>query len=271
MVRDHNLLIIEKIVGNNSIKTKQEIAYLREGGKILREALNMAKEKAQSQAGQVSTLDISLAAEKVILSYGAEPAFKNYSADGLNYFPETACVSLNDEIVHGIPRKNRLIKSGDIVKIDVGVKYKNLFTDAALSVIVGKGTERAKKLVKITRESLEIGLREIKAGKFLGDYGNAVENFVRKNGFYTVRGLVGHGVGYEVHEAPQIPNYGQVGTGIKWEEGMVIALEPMVNEKGSDIKLGYDQMTFLTKKGGLSAHFEDTVVVTKNGCEILTR
>ncbi len=257
---------------NISIKTNQEIASLREGGKILREALNVAKKKAQfSIVEKVSTLEVSLAAEKIILARGAEPAFKGYSSDGENPFPETACVSLNDEIVHGVPLKNRLIKSGDIVKIDVGVKYKNLFTDAAISVIVGKGSEQAKKIVKVTRESLEIGLREIRAGKHLGDYSEAVEKFVVKNGFHVVRGLVGHGVGHEVHEAPQIPNFGQAGTGIKWREGMVIALEPMVNEFNSGIKVGSDQMTFLTKKGGLSAHFENTVVVTKNGCEILTR
>jgi methionyl aminopeptidase len=254
-----------------TIKTKQEIADLKEGGKILREALNKAKEKALSSRGDVSTLEVSLEAEKVILSRGAEPAFKNYSSDGIIFFPETACVSLNDEIVHGIPLKNRFIKPGDIVKIDVGVKWKNLFTDAAISVIVGKGTETAKKIVQVTRESLEVGLREIKAGKYLGDYGEAVDNFVHKKGFYAVRGLVGHGVGHEVHEAPQIPNYGKAGTGLQWKEGMVIALEPMVNEKSSSIKVGSDQTTFLTKKGGLSAHFEDTVAITKNGFEFLTR
>ena len=118
---------------------------------------------------------------------------------------------------------------------------------------------------------MEVGLKEIKAGKHLGDFGEAVENFVKQNGFYVVYGLVGHGVGHAVHEAPQIPNFGDAGTGIRWKEGMVLALEPMVNEKGNSIKIARDQMTFLTKKGGLSAHFEDTVVVTKNGCEILTR
>ncbi len=253
------------------IKTTQEIADLKEGGKILREALNMAKEMARSSTGQVSTMDINLAAEKVILDRGGKPAFKGYPEGDSNPFPATACVSLNNEIVHGVPSTNRFVQPGDIVKIDVGVKYKNLFTDAALSIIVGKGSETAKKIVKITRESLEIGLREIKAGNFLGDYSQAVEQFVVKNGFYVVRGLVGHGVGYEVHEAPQIPNFGKAGTGMRWKEGMVIALEPMVNEKNSSIKLGSDGLTFLTKKGGLSAHFENTVVVTKNGCEILTR
>jgi len=257
---------------SESIKTSQEIESLREGGKILREALNAAKAKSLSSMEQsVSTLDVSLAAEEVILAHGATPAFKGYPEGDENPFPETACVSLNDEIVHGVPSKNRLIKSGDIVKIDVGVKHKNLFTDAAISVIVGKGSAEAQKIVKVTRESLEIGLRELKAGKFLGDYGNAVEKFVVKNGFYVVRGLVGHGVGHAVHEAPQIPNFGKAGTGIKWKEGMVIALEPMVNELNSSIKLGSDGLTFLTKKGGISAHFEDTVVITKKGCEILTR
>ncbi len=254
-----------------TIKTEQEIKDLREGGKILREALNVAKEKALSSTGQVSTMDVNLAAENLILSRGGKPAFKGYPEGDPNPFPATACVSLNDEIVHGIPSKHRLIKPGDIVKIDVGVIWKGLFTDAAISVIVGKGSERAQKIVKVTRECLEIGLKEIKAGKNLGDYGQAVEQFVTKKGFYVVEGLVGHGVGYEVHEDPQIPNYGRAGTGMKWREGMVIALEPMVNEFSSGIKLGSDQTTFLTRKGGLSAHFENTVAITKNGCEVLTR
>jgi methionyl aminopeptidase len=256
---------------SESIKTSQEIDILREGGKILREALKVAKEKAQSSTGQVSTMDVNLAAEEVILSYGAEPAFKGYPEGDPNPFPATVCVSLNNEIVHGVPKRDCFIKPGDIVKIDIGVKWKGLFTDAARSVIAGKGSEDAKRIVKVTRESLEIGLKAIQAGRHLGDFGEAVEKFVVKNGFHVVRGLVGHGVGHAVHEAPQIPNFGKAGTGIKWREGMVIALEPMVNEKNSSIKLGSDGLTFLTKKGGLSAHFEDTVVVTKNGCEILTR
>ncbi len=255
-----------------SIKTKQDIVKLKESGKILKEALKVAKDKTQeAKRHKVSTLDISLAAEKVILSYGAEPSFKGYAPDGENPFPETACVSINNEIVHGVPNANRFIQVGDIVKVDIGVRHKNLLTDAARSFIVGKGNEKAKKIVATTRECLEVGIKEIKAGKYLGDYGEAVEKFVLKKGFHVVRGLVGHGVGYEVHEPPQIPNFGRVGTGIKWREGMVIALEPMVNEFSSSIKVGSDHMVFLTKKGGLSAHFEDTLVITKNGCEILTR
>jgi methionyl aminopeptidase len=251
------------------VKKQSDIVELREGGKILREALLMAMEKVQEG---VSTLDISLEAEKVILSYGAEPAFKGYSPDGLDPFPETACVSLNDEIVHGIPLKDRIIKRGDLVKIDVGVRYKNLITDSARTMIAGgEGSEITQKLLEITKKSLDIGIKEIKAGKYLGDYGEAVENFVLKNGFKVVHGLVGHGVGYEVHEAPQIPNFGKAGTGIQWREGMVIALEPMVNQFSSGIRIGDDQTTFLTRDGGLSAHFEDTLVVTKNGTENLTR
>jgi methionyl aminopeptidase len=251
-----------------TIKNSSDIVKLREGGKILKEALLKAMEKAQAGA---STLDVSLVAEKVILSYKAEPAFKNYSPDGRNPFPETACISLNDEIVHGIPLKNRIIKTGDLVKIDVGVRYKNLITDSARTVLVGEGTKTAQKMLEVTRKSLDIGIKKIKAGKFSGDYGEAVEKFVLKNGFQVVRDLVGHGVGYEVHEAPQIPNFGKSGTGVGWQEGMVIALEPMVNEFSSGIKIGPDQTTFLTRDGGLSVHFEDTVVITKKGCENLTR
>jgi methionyl aminopeptidase len=251
------------------VKKQSDIIRLREGGKILKEALLKAMEKVREGA---STLDISLEAEKVILSYGAKPAFKGYSPDGLNPFPETACVSLNDEIVHGIPLKDRIIKNGDLVKIDVGVRYKNLITDSARTVIAGEsGFNVAEKLLEITKKSLDVGIKEIKAGRYLGDYSEAVENFVLKNDFKVVRGLVGHGVGYEVHEAPQIPNFGKAGTGIRWREGMVIALEPMVNQFSSGIKISEDQTTFLTRDGGLSAHFEDTVVVTRNGTENLTR
>jgi len=253
------------------IKTDQEIKELRVGGKILKEALTAAMEKSLSKDKLVSTLDISLVAEKVILSYDAKPAFKGYSSCGETPFPETACVSINNEIVHGIPLSDRFIKTGDIVKIDVGVNYKNLFTDAARSLIVGEGSEVSKKIVEVTRKSLNLGLKELKAGNHLGDFGAAVEKFAVKNGFFVVRDLVGHGVGHAVHEAPQIPNFGKIGTGLKWKEGMVIALEPMINEFGSGIKLGSDETTFLTRKGGLSAHFEDTVVINKNGCEILTR
>jgi len=254
-----------------TIKNSSDIAKLREGGKVLKEALLKAMEMAKRKDRKVSTLDLSLEAEKVILSYGAEPAFKNYSPDGENFFPETACVSLNDEIVHGIPLEDRIIKKGDLVKIDVGVKYKNLITDSARTVLVGEKGYIAQEILEVTKKSLDVGIKKIKAGAFLGDYGEAVEKFVLKNGFQVVRDLVGHGVGYEVHEPPQIYNFGKVGTGIQWQEGMVIALEPMVNQFKSGIKVGQDQTTFLTKDGGLSAHFEDTLVVTKNGTENLTR
>ncbi|MFO7807087.1 MAG: type I methionyl aminopeptidase [Candidatus Moraniibacteriota bacterium] len=253
------------------ISNKSELTRLKEGGKILREALNAGKEIAKNSSRQeVSTYQVDQAIEQVILKYKALPSFKNYKPDGVNAFPAAACVSLNNEIVHGVPRKNRIIKEGDIVKIDVGVKYKKLYTDAAISFGVGKISDVTRKIIQVTRESLNTGLREIKPGNKLGDYGWAVENFVQRKGFFVVTGLVGHGVGKAVHEPPQIPNFGEPGKGEMFTEGMVIALEPMVNEKNSGIKVASDGMTFVTKKGDLSGHFENTVVVTKDGCEILT-
>jgi methionyl aminopeptidase len=253
------------------ISKKSELAKLKEGGKILRQALNAAKKEAKKAFSQkVSTYQINEAAEKVILSYGAIPSFKNYKPDGVTAFPAAACVSVNNEIVHGVPRQDRFVKVGDIVKVDIGVKHKGLYTDAAISFAIGDVPEKTQKLIQVTRESLLTGLREIKPGNRLGDYGAAVEKFVQEKGFFVVKGLVGHGVGKAVHEPPQIPNFGEPGIGELFEEGMVIALEPMVNEKNSGIKIASDDMTFLTKKGDLSAHFENTVVVTENGCQVLT-
>ncbi|MFW5884835.1 MAG: type I methionyl aminopeptidase [Patescibacteria group bacterium] len=253
------------------ISKKSELVKLKEGGKILRQALNAAKEEAKKAASQnISTHQINEAAESVISSYGAVPSFKSYKPDGITAFPAAACVSVNNEIVHGVPRRDRFVKTGDIVKVDIGVKHKGLFTDAAISFTIGHIPEKSQKLIQVTREALLTGLREVKPGNRLGDYGVAVEKFVQEKGFFVVKGLVGHGVGRAVHEPPQIPNFGEPGTGELFKEGMVIALEPMVNEKNSGIKVASDGMTFITKKGDLSAHFENTIVVTENGCQVLT-
>ena len=254
------------------VKSEKEISELKEGGKILAEALNRASEKAKEACNErVSTADLDEVAEKVIRKYNAEPSFLNYSENGDTPFPASLCTSINNEIVHGIPRKDRFVAEGDLVKLDLGVKYKNLFTDAALTVPIGKISELAKNIMETTKMCLEAGLKQIQPNSYLGDYGNAVEKYVKTKGFYVVRGLVGHGVGYAVHEFPQIPNYGSPGSGLKLKEGMVLALEPMVNEESGRIKLGRDGFSFVTKKKGLSAHFEHTIVVTKNGCELITK
>jgi methionyl aminopeptidase len=253
------------------IKSEKEIAKLKEGGKILVEALNEASEKAKKACDEkVSTADLDEVAERVIRKHNAEPSFLNYPENDAVPFPASLCTSINEEIVHGIPRKERLIKEGDLVKLDLGVKYKNLFTDAALTVPIGKISELARNITEVTKKGLAFGLEQIQPGYHLGNYGNAVEKYVKMKGFHVVRGLVGHGVGYAVHEFPQIPNHGKPGEGLKLKEGMVLALEPMVNEKSGKIKSGRDGFVFVTKKGGLSAHFEHTVVVTKEGCELIT-
>lgn len=237
----------------------------------MREALNRGKETAKrAKKEEISTFKVNREVEKVIAKHGAEASFKNYKTDGVTPFPGSACISINNEIVHGVPRKDKLIQEGDIVKIDIGVKHKGLYTDAAISFGVGRLSEKARKIIEVTRESLQIGLRQIKPGNRLGDFGWAVENFVQSKGLFVVTDLVGHGVGRDVHEPPQVPNYGERGTGEIFKKGMVLALEPMVNEKDSGIKLASDRLTYLTRKGGLSGHFEQTIVVTEDGCKILT-
>jgi methionyl aminopeptidase len=253
------------------VKSEKEISRLKEGGKILAEALNKASEKAKKACDEkISTADLNEVAEIIIRKYKAEPSFLNYSENNSVPFPASLCTSINDEIVHGIPNKNRFLKEGDLIKLDLGVKYKKLFTDAAVTIPIGDVSELAKNILEVTKKGLALGLEQIQTGSYLGSYGNAVEKYVKMKGFYVVKGLVGHGVGYAVHEFPQIPNYGSPGEGLKLEEGMVLALEPMVNEKSGKIKLGRDGFAFVTKKGGLSAHFEHTVVVAKNGCELIT-
>ena len=259
------------------IKSKKEIAILREGGKILHEALHSVKELALEGAKrEVPSLELNDLAIKIIRKYGGEPSFLNYEVgrdkNGPIKYPAAICVSNNQEIVHGIPRKDKIIKKGDLLKLDLGVWYKNLCTDAALSVAIGKVGKEATRLIEVTQEALKRGLKQIKQGNTLGDYGQAVDNYVTAQGFFTVKGLVGHGVGYEVHEPPQIPNYGEAGQGLKFKKGMVLALEPMVNQFSEDIMLDSqnDGFAFTTVDGGLVAHFEHTVVVNKGGCEILT-
>ncbi len=252
------------------IKTKEEIEILKEGGKILREAILTAADFVKEG---VSTKEVNDVAEKIIRKRGGEPAFLNFPMDEHENlkFPAATCVCVNDEVVHGLPERDQVLKSGDIVTIDLGVKYKNLFTDAAITVPVGEISEKAKKLIDVSKRALEVGLREIKAGARLGNYSSAVQDFVQKNGFEIVKILGGHGVGYGVHEAPFIPNYGERGKGMKFREGMVVALEPIVTENSDEVELLPDGMTFVTVDGGLAAEFEHTIVVTKKGYEILTK
>lgn len=255
------------------LKSEKEIKILREGGKILAEALHMASEKArQAERSAVSTLDLDAVARDVIQGHGGTPSFLGYADGGLSPFPAALCTSINNEVVHGIPSKDKILKTGNILKLDLGVKYKGLYTDAALTLPIGKVDPKALDLIETTSSCLRIGLEHIYPGSFLGNYGNAVDKHIKMRGFHTIRKLVGHGVGYAVHESPQVPNYGKVGQGLKLEKGMVLALEPMVNMSDEEIDVASygEGWVFVTNDGGLSAHFEHTVAVTDNGCEVLT-
>lgn len=253
-------------------KSKKEIALLKEGGKILAEALNAAAEVAEEAAERrVTTKDLNRIAEEIIRKYGAEPAFLNYQPSDYDIpFPASLCTSINDEIVHGIPSDNIVLREGDIVSLDLGAKFKGLYTDSSLTVAVGKVSEEARKLLNVTRESLAVGIEKLRPGLTLGDYGHAVDKFAHDNGFVTVWGLVGHGIGYSQHEPPQIPNYGTPGKGLVLEQGMVLALEPMLTLKSRDIVLSSNGYTFSTRDGSIAAHFEHTVAITKKGNEVLT-
>jgi len=254
------------------IKTKEEVEIIREGGKHLATVLYKVRDMV---APGVSVKDLDLYAEKLIREYGDEPAFKNYKPYGAKTpFPATLCVSINDEVVHGIPRVDRILNEGDIVAIDCGVKHKGYFTDMALTVAVGEISDEHKKLLQITEEALMIGIKAAKIGKRVGDIGYAIETFVRKqkHKYGIVDILSGHGVGKYIHEDPYVPNFGKKGTGEKLVEGMVLALEPMLNMGTKNVFLDKnDEWTFKTNDGKYSAHFELTIAVGKSGGEILTK
>ena len=254
------------------IKTKEEIEILREGGKHLAAVLYKLKEKV---APGVSTKDLDLYAEKLIKEIGGAPAFLNYRPEGAKVpFPASLCVSINDEVVHGIPSKKRILKEGDIVSLDLGLKYKGLFTDMAITVTVGVVSPANLQLLKITEQALQVGIDAARAGNTVGDIGHAVESFIRsrkENKYGIVEVLSGHGVGRRVHEDPYIPNFGKASKGEKLIPGMVIALEPMINLGTKNVTLDDDGYTFRTADGKNSAHFEHTVLITEDEPEILTK
>ncbi len=253
------------------IKSPEEIALMREGGKILTQIL---EELGKTVKPGIKTIELDKLAEQLVFKYGAVASFKNYKPsfnyDDQDGYPANVCVSVNEEVVHGIPGK-RVLKQGDIVSLDMGILYKGYYTDAAITVAVGKISPLAQKLIDVTKNSLEIGIREIKAGNHLGDIGFAIQGYVGKNGFSVVRDLVGHGVGKYIHEEPEIPNYGKAGQGLELKEGMTLALEPMVVAGDWRVKIMPDKWTFATSDKSLSAHFEHTVAVTRNGAKVLTR
>ncbi len=250
------------------IKTEEEIAVIREGGRRLAVILHAVKDTIKPG---VTTLELDQLAEKLIRANVDEPAFLNYTPEGARTpYPSTLCVSVNDEVVHGIGSE-RILLEGDIVGIDLGVIHKGLFSDAAITVPVGQIDESAKNLIAVTEKALEMGIAEARVGKTTGDIGYAIEKYVRSQGFVIVEELGGHGVGYAQHEDPHIANYGTRGQGVKLKKGMVIALEPIVNEGTRYVKLLADGYTYATKDHKRSGHFEHTIVITDGPAEILTQ
>jgi methionyl aminopeptidase len=220
----------------------------------------------------ISTKELDTVAERMITEAGGIPAFKGYKgAPGSVDFPASVCTSLNDEIVHGIPSEDRVLKKGDILAVDVGVLYHGFYGDAARTFPVDKISDELKKLLKITEESLYLGIDRVKVGNRVSDISSAVQRHVETNGFSVVREFVGHGIGKALHEEPQVPNFGEPGRGPRLTEGMVLAIEPMVNSKGAGVRILEDKWTAVTADGGYSAHFEHSVAVTQNGPWILSQ
>lgn len=245
------------------IKNRDEIALMRDAGRIVCEILD---ELQKSVAPGISTWELDRLAESLIYKKGAKPAFKGYLG-----FPCCLCASVNYEVVHGIPSKKRKLEPGDLIKLDFGVVFKGYYGDSARTIPVGTVSDEAKALIEATRESLDKGIGAVVGGNRIGDIGHAVQSVVEPRGFSVVRDFVGHGIGKKLHEQPQIPNFGEPGTGMKLREGMVLAIEPMVNAGTFQVEMLEDEWTAVTLDRRLSAHFEHTVVVTSNGPEVLTR
>jgi methionyl aminopeptidase len=250
------------------IKTPKEIEILREGGKRL--ATILAKVAKMAKPG-VSTYELDKYAYELIKKGGDKPAFLNYKPEGAEKgYPATLCTSVNNEIVHGIPKRSKILKDGDTISLDLGLNHRGLFTDHAVTVPVGKISKKDKELLDATKKALEIGIWAARGGDTTGDIGHAIESFVH-NKYGIVRELAGHGVGIEVHEDPYVPNYGKAGKGHKLVPGMVIAIEPMLNMGGAAIASDKDGYTIKTADGSRAAHFEHTILITDGDAEILTQ
>jgi len=252
-----------------SIKSEKEVEILKEGGK--RHSF-ILEELAKAIKPGVSSLTLNEMAEKLIAEKGDAAAFLNYRPKGARRkYPASLCVSVNEEIVHGIPNENpKILKDGDVVTIDLGLSHEGLITDSAITVGVGSISDENKKLIRATEEALWAGIWEAKAGNHIGDIGFAIESVAKKEGFSLAQGLAGHGVGYSVHEEPFVPNVGRRGDGPELKPGMVLAIEPMLVVGRGDIVLSEDGYTYKTKDKSFSAHFEHTVVVTDGEPIVLT-
>ncbi len=245
------------------LKSQREIEIMARGGRILAETVKLMERSVQPG---MTTADLDAIADQFIRSHpGAKPSFK-----GLYNFPASICSSINNEIVHGIPSKKRILYEGDVVSIDVGVQYEGYHTDSATTVAVGSVNDESRHLLQVTRDALDAGVAAAKAGNHLGDIGAAIQAVVEEAGFSVVRDLVGHGIGTGFHEEPQVPNYGKPNRGIRLVPGLTIAIEPMVNVGKPGIRTMPDKWTVVTIDGKRSAHFEHTVAITEDGPRVLT-
>lgn len=244
------------------LRSGEEIEQMKKAGSIL--ALTIKKLKTVVRPG-TQAIELDRIARREILALGGYPAFKDYRG-----YPANICVSINEAVVHGIPSKRKL-KTGDIVSIDIGVKFRDYFADAAVTLAVGEISNTARRLMEVTEKALYIGIENAIPGKRVSDISASIQEFVESNGFSVVRALVGHGIGTSIHEEPEIPNFGKRGTGPRLTAGMVLAIEPMVNAGAYEVEVLEDGWTTVTKDRQLSAHFEHTVAVREDGVEILTQ
>ena len=244
------------------LKNSLQIKDMKEAGRITGEALLVAREHVREG---ISTYELDKLVREHIERSGAKPSFLGYGG-----FPASACISINDEVIHGIPSKNRILRDGDIVKIDVGAFYRGFHGDAARTIPVGKVSDEALKLIEVTRKSFFDGVNALRAGGRIGDVGSAIQTTVESNGYSVVKKYIGHGVGHELHESPDVPNFGTAGRGVRLCAGMTLAIEPMVNIGSSEVYELPDGWTVKTRDASLSAHYENTVALTSEGAMILT-
>ena len=245
------------------LKNPLQIKEMKEAGRITGEALLLAREHIREG---ISTYELDKIIRDHIEKQGAKPSFLGYHG-----FPGSACISINDEVIHGIPSKKRFLSEGDVVKIDVGAFYKGYHGDAARTIAVGKASAEAQKLIDVTRQSFFEGIEKFRVGNRLGDIGHAIDSYVVANGFSTVKKYIGHGIGHDLHESPDVPNYGTEGRGTRLCAGMTLAIEPMVNIGREDVREMSDGWTVKTADGTLSAHYENTVALTSEGVIVMTQ
>lgn len=251
----------------SNILDLDQIKSLKKSGQILKTSLDRVVAEIKPE---ISTAWLDEVAETTIRSLGGRPSFKGYFVYGIGNFPSSLCVSINEEIVHGIPSTRRLLKEGDIVSLDLGVEYEDIYTDMAVTVPVGKVSKEAEKLMQVTKEALIKGIEQARDGNHIGDIGHAIESYVVQFGYGIIRDYVGHGIGTSAHTAPQIPNFGQKGQGPTISENEALAIEPMITLGGHETEIGFDRWVVMTADKSLAAHFEHTVLIQNGKAVIVT-